>query len=271
MNDLSQQIHAVQGRIAALRQQKPGAVAAANEARDAYDPEAKNARAQFDRARQARRAASEIDEEIAALSQEEQELLGQLADHEAGMPATTQSRLGVAGNGWVAAAKQLDLQRGENRVDLSLASLMRAQLPGTAPTPTGRPTPAQSPPDDRRYVYPALQRSDVAAGQFSVTDFTVSFGQTPVSGIERDVDAITPKSELDATVGLGTPQLRQFAVVLDSVPVRVFETQETLQALLKYRDATAARSGPGRGHGGGDPRCDATERPGRNRPDRPDS
>ncbi|MEK6251990.1 MAG: hypothetical protein AABM43_08620 [Actinomycetota bacterium] len=237
MNDLTTQLREVQDRIRSLRQEKPRAEAELTRAREAYNPEANNARAQFDRAREAMHAVGEIKDEISTLESEEEKLLGELADLEGGMPGEAQSRLGVGtGRGWSAVASQIDVQRGELRADVPLASVL-AQAPTPAQTPptNGRPT-AQAAPSNR-WLFPVLPAEDfpVSAGgeaEYVANDYVVEFSQTAVSGVERAVDQTDEKAVLPVDVNLAVVNARQFALVIENLPSKVLSARRALQDFL---------------------------------------
>ncbi len=232
-NDLSAQLGDIQGRIRVLRQEKPAKEAELAQARESYDPEAADARAKFEAAKTAMRAVAEIKDEISVLEQEEQELLGQLGDAEQGMSGEQVSRFGVrTGSGWAAVAQQINVQRGELRADIPLASVLAqpAQTP-----PASRPPAHQTP--DNRWLFPVLPSEDfpTSAGnepEFVANDYVASFGQDPVSGVERDVDATSEKAVLPVDVSLATVNARQFALVIENLPSKVLSARRALQDFL---------------------------------------
>jgi hypothetical protein len=183
----------------------------------------------------ARDSLKEVDQKLEQAQDHRAGLLERLADAEAG-----RSGFPLPGvNGWEEAARRLDMQHGETRVDLAGGALMRPMAAVTVENLAGsgaavRRIPAAAPPQDRRFAYPALMRRPVDAGDLAVGGFTVSFGSDPVSGaVERDPMATTAKAELGATVGWDSKDLRQFAVTLDEIPVKVLEVEDQLRALLE--------------------------------------
>jgi hypothetical protein len=185
----------------------------------------------------AKGALTEVEERIEGTSQEQVRLLKVLGDAEAGRPGFTSSV-----NGWHEAGHRLDIASGDLRVDLTGASLMQPMAQsgdadsgggGTARlmsvrTPTERAA-------SRTLLYPwALPQEPFPPGSaFAASDFTISFSQDELSGVERDVDETSTKADLPATVGLATPAARVFAITAHGIPQRVFDAESTVQALLE--------------------------------------
>ncbi len=112
------------------------------------------------------------------------------------------------------------------------SSLLQAQLPGSGnlglrpPQSASTTTTAAQPGlsiGGRLYAYQAFNRVD-PVGAASVTDFTVSFTQPTVTGLERAPAAVTTKPTLPATYALATPDVRQHAILAEDVPVRLFDS-----------------------------------------------
>jgi hypothetical protein len=96
--------------------------------------------------------------------------------------------------------------------------------------------PLAAPPQDRRFDYPALRRAPVGSGDLAVGGFTVSFTTTGLSeldAIERAPTSTEPKAELDGSIGWESKDLKQFAVVLDDIPVAVLNAEDQLRGVLE--------------------------------------
>lgn len=222
MNDLTEQLNEVQGRVRELRQEraqvrKPGSSLPPTKAQS--------------------EALGRIKARIEQAEGEEQELLGQLGDLEAGMPGEAASRLGVGtGRGWAAVAKQIDVQRGELRADVPLASVLaQAPTPAQMPPTRGRPT-AQAP-TSNRWLFPILPSEDfpTSAGnepEFVANDYTAEFSQDAVSGVERTVDQTDEKAVLPVEVSLATVTAKQYAIVIENLPSKVLSARRALQDFL---------------------------------------
>jgi hypothetical protein len=86
-------------------------------------------------------------------------------------------------------------------------------------------------------LYPALPQLPIGStpADLATSDYVLTYNDPltgSLPGTERDPDAVTPKAELDATVTLATVEAKQFAVVLDGVPSKLFDSQASLRSLL---------------------------------------
>ena len=142
--------------------------------------------------------------------------------------------------GWDEAVRKLSLAKGDLRVDVPGASLLAPSAQPFPPSPrsgvAGITTDAGGPtvPVSSRWLYPGLVSSTFAAGELQSTDFTVALPTSsgPLTGVERAPDSTDPKQVLEPTVALATPTARTFAIVLDDIPARLFDSQAALRALL---------------------------------------
>ena len=185
----------------------------------------------------AKQSLAEIDEQLEEATATQIGLLKQVGDAEARLPGYTSNV-----NGWREAARSLDLASGNLRVDLPGASLTRptAEVPGggagnagTAATISVRTAPT-GPQPAPRCIRGRFRRSRSSRiRSFVTSDYTVSYSQTALSGVERDVDETTTKADLDTTIGLATPEARMFAVTASGIPQRVFDSESSLQAFLE--------------------------------------
>jgi len=185
----------------------------------------------------AKESVKEVERQLEATTDVQVDLLRRLGDAEAGRSGDAFS----GANGWADAARRLDLVHGETRVDLAggallqrpMAALNVQDFSGSGASVVRAP--AQAPPQDRRFAYPALAQRSVDSGDLAIGAFTIEYttGASELTGIERAPTATDPKAELEADVGWESKDLRQFAVTMDDVPVKVLEAEDQLRALLE--------------------------------------
>jgi hypothetical protein len=189
-------------------------------------PEGEDNDAQVDTAQSARDAVKSVESEIAKVEEEQKGLLRQLA-----------GSAGFSGvNGWADAARRIDLARGETRVDMAAQSLLQAQIGSGAYRAPGSATSVTTPSERAaagQILYSAFPQQGLAGAEFAISDFTISFSASGVTGVERPVDATTEKADVPATVALATPQVRQFAVTIHDVPAKLFDNFGALTAFLE--------------------------------------
>ena len=124
-NEIREKLAQVETTLRGLREERGRAVKLRESAKAAYVKEADSGNEEspvYVAAKGAVDAVQEIDAKIAAASEEQTALLRQIGDMEAGMPGFTTPGL----DGWGEIARQLDLDRGETRVDVPLGSLLAA-------------------------------------------------------------------------------------------------------------------------------------------------
>ena len=240
MDDIRPQLQEVEDRLRSLREERARSIKVREAARSAAAsaPEGDEGEPQFAAARAAVEAVQQIDGQIERVTERQTELLRRLGDMEAGRSGF--SAPGVSG--WETAARRLDISRGETRVDLAggallhrpMAALNVSDFSGSGAAVLR--TVAQAAPQDRRFAYPALRQQQIGPGDLAVGGFTISFTTTGLSGLtglERDPLATDPKAELDANVDWEQKDLRQFAITMDDVPVKLLEAEDQLRALLE--------------------------------------
>ncbi len=86
-------------------------------------------------------------------------------------------------------------------------------------------------------MFPVLPSEDfpTSAGnepEFVANDYVVSVGQDAVSGVERAVDATSEKAVLPVDVSLVTVNAKQYALVVENLPSKVFSARRALQDFL---------------------------------------
>jgi hypothetical protein len=236
-----EELASVEDKLRALREEKSRAVATKKLAIEAA--QANNDDASLRAAEAAAEAVKAVEARIEQVSEEQLGLLRRIGDAESGRAGFAWS--GV--DGWEKAARQLDLQRGELRVDVSAASLLAAAFPRSVPSTASPlatspgPSPAATAPGalpSSRWLYPALPSAPFGdLGDVNATDFVVTIpmlgdAASGLTGVERPVDATTTKATLTPVVSLASPQARQFAIVLDAVPSQLFDSQSALRQLL---------------------------------------
>ena len=189
-------------------------------------------------AAETKRALDAVDARLEEASQEQLRLLRTLGDMEHGRSGFSSP----GHDGWLQASRELDLAKGHLRVDVPGTSLMQAALnPATLPpTPVDAriglaaapPAAPGAAPVSNKWLYPVVPQVPFAPNDLSATDFVVTFEVTAVSGVERAPAATTAKAEISPTVTFASPTEKTFAVVLDAVPVKIFDSQQALRSLL---------------------------------------
>ncbi len=221
MDNLREQLQAAETRVRELRHERIRAKKLADNAKAVYaegqtETAMRNAQAVVE-------ALRDVESRLEQATEEQTRLLGRLADAERGIAGW--SRPGV--NGYAEIGRKLNLERGVNTVAVNAASLLRAQVPGPAPMSLREaqnvPATGSTAPTGPFYAYQAFPRADTA-GNVAVTDFTISFTEATVSGMERDVDEVTDKQTLAGSYALATPDVRQHAIVAENVPLKLLST-----------------------------------------------
>lgn len=236
--NLKENLTAVEARIRGLREEKARAVKVATAAKAAAKavPEGEDNTAQYQAAKTAVEAVKSVEAVIENAQEEQVSLLRRLGDAEAGTGGWTLSAV----NGWKDAARRLDLQRGETQVSMGLDSLIARPLAALEWTPDAGSSRAPSyrapmveKAADRRFVYSVFQRQQIDSGDLAITEY-VQFGQRAVTGsVERDPSAITDKASVGLQVKLATENVKQFAVVVENVPAKLFDAEPALTAFLR--------------------------------------
>jgi hypothetical protein len=181
-----------------------------------------------------------LEAELEALDDAERGILAMLSD---GQP-----RSGVNGpqgdatppsNGWARAAGEFDLRAGRNRADMEAADLMRSPMASLTVTPSSDLTaPTVSVPfmqqaQDRRFLYPSFVRNPTDPSVMAISEYRQTGGRTVTGSVERDPIATTEKAKLALKVELETPTLKQFAGVIEEVPMKLFDVVPVLVAFLE--------------------------------------
>lgn len=219
------------GRIRELREEKHRATKLRETAVAAYSANGDDA--SFKAAKQAKESVDAVQAKLDAIQDEQTALLKTLGD------AEQQGRVSLTlpgDNGYAKAAAGLDLANGNLRVDVRANSLLRAQAAPLPSSPSdGGFSLVSGPEQSRRYLYPVLARDafgDGSGREAAATDFTVSFAQGELTGVERAPDATTGKATLNTTTSLATVEARQHAVVAEGIPSKLFDHQAALRSFL---------------------------------------
>lgn len=229
MKNPREQLAEAEVRLTGLRTELRRAKQVQGVAKSAYAEAGSDA--SLDAAKSASEAVGTVEGEIERVTEAQTAALRSIGDLEAGRAGFTS----LGGDPWASAARALDLGRGQLRHDTAAVALLTpSTFPSLPTTPTdGTPTTQAR---SNRYLFPTIPSQPFGdAGSMVTTDFTVSFGQDPVSGVERPVDATSQKAELVATVGLATPSALEYAVLLKAIPARLFDSQQALRSLLSQQ------------------------------------
>jgi hypothetical protein len=148
-------------------------------------------------------------------------------------------------DGWATVANELSLADGRNRVNVPLGDLMRSPaMAAVKVTPSsGLTAPAieapftQSARDERHIwtVFPSGEPVDVEIA--AITDYRQKGSRTVTGSVERDPVATTSKAKLGLEVELVSAPLKQFAVVIEKVPAKLFDFIPVFQAFLNNEAA----------------------------------
>jgi hypothetical protein len=141
------------------------------------------------------------------------------------------------GDGFALAARELNLATGRTRIDFSARDLMRSPLASISVTPSELHSPSiESPflpkPADRRLLYPVFPQAPVESGDLALTEYR-QIARAVEGDIERDPMSTDEKATLALAIELVTPSLRQFAVVADKVPSKLFEAIGAFYSFLQ--------------------------------------
>ena len=226
----SEKLTEVEGRLRSLREEKARARKVAEVAKAAVVavPDGEDDNAQYQAAQEAVNAVKAIDEKIEQVHEEQLALL-----RTAGGPMAWSG-----GDGWADAARRLDLQDGQFRVDLAGGSLLQKPMAATTAQfeiGGGRVqsvrVPTVVPPQDRRFLYPAFPQQGLDVETLSIVDFRLT-SEPGLTGVERDPTSTAEKAVLDIDVDVETNDIRQFAVTIDEVPVKLFDVEPALREFL---------------------------------------
>lgn len=175
----------------------------------------------------------QADANLALLKEKEREVLSQLSRN-----GSTIDRDGHIGRGWEHVAHRLDLPGGVNRVVVPAVDLLPDRMAAVDVTPSSHLTqPAVRAPfaplgQDRRFLFPSLVRQPLDNTELAVSEFRQTGSRTVTGSVERDPVATTTKAKLDLSIELATESARQFAVVIDDVPNKLFEVEPALMGFL---------------------------------------
>jgi hypothetical protein len=242
-DEIRQGLNEVESRIRGLREERARLKKVFDSAKAAYTESLAAGGEDNDSAARAaamgaKSALDQVDQKLADAQEDQLGLLRRLGDRESGVAGFASPGL----DGWNEAARKLSLADGDLRIDVPGASLIQAQV--QAPSLPSSPSdgsfrvasqqPATVPSASIRYLYPVFSQSPFGGpGDLNATDYTVQFDQTELTGVERDPDQTSPaKATITPTIALANPSARTFAVVLDAVPARVFDSQGALRQLL---------------------------------------
>jgi hypothetical protein len=243
LTEVQSELDQTEASITRLREERARAKKVFDAARKAVDQSGDDTEGPaFEAAMAAKNSVDEID---ASLANANEKLTGQLrrmADYEVGRSGFT------GGNGWETAARELDLGAGKLQVDVPASSLLYA----AAPRIPGSPGAGSSVSAARtvaaadlssRWLFPTLESQPIGADSSDLvtTDYTLSFNQGELTGgltgVERDPSAVTDKANMAYTVTVATPTLKQFAVVVEDLPAKLWDSQSSLQALFENQVA----------------------------------
>lgn len=238
-NEVQSELAATETEITKLRAERNRAKKVFDSARKAVD-ENPDSDATFRAAEAARDAVTEIDAQIELTTEKQTAQLRRMADFEQGRSGFASAGI----NGWREAARGLDLGEGKLQVDVPASSLLYAAAPRIPGSPgAGSSVSAArtvAPADlSSRFLFPALESEPIGgdAADVVTTDFTVSFqvGELTggLTGVERAPEAVTDKANMQHTISIATPTLRQFAVVVEDLPNKIWDNQTALQAYFE--------------------------------------
>jgi len=158
-------------------------------------------------------------------------------------------RSGEHGGGWHAFAAGLDLPRGVNRVDGELADLITPAMaagltvkPGsglTAPTQFRQEITEMA--RDERHLFMVFPGEQAEDSDLGVSDYRQTGERTVTGDVERDPISTDAKAQLNIEVTAETLPLKQVAVVLEHVPVKLVEALDTFEAFLQNEMAFQLR------------------------------
>jgi len=217
---LREQLGQVEDELRSLREERARASGVSDAALAAYASHESDE--SLATVKQAKDALQAVGLKLEKTSDRQAELLRKLADRESGVSGFSPSL-----SGWDQAAQTLSLADGVLRSDTRAASLLT--VPASA-----RRTNQPPPPASGKYVYPVFAAAPFGdAGDLAATDFVISFSEAEVTGVEIEPATSTSKAELPVDVSLATPTAKVFAIVVDDVPAKIFETQAALAAFLE--------------------------------------
>ena len=154
-------------------------------------------------------------------------------------------RSGDFGHGWEHIAHSIDLEGGRSRVDVPVVDLLRGSpmAAGVTISPSSGLTSPQimepfTPlPQDVRHIWRHFPGQQVDPGILAVSDFKQKGSRTVTGTVERDPVATSSKATLGLEVELETPPLKQLAIVIEKVPVKLLSAIDTFAAWLQNEAA----------------------------------
>jgi hypothetical protein len=96
---------------------------------------------------------------------------------------------------------------------------------------------------DRRWLYPNLVSQSVGP-ESAVQDFRQTV-RALTDSVQRNLDAVTDKANVDETLTLVTEKPQSFALMVNNIPNTVLESIENGVRLARFRDAIPGRESPG--------------------------
>jgi hypothetical protein len=154
-------------------------------------------------------------------------------------------------DGFATIARELSLAEGRNRVNLPLGDMLRspAMAAVTVTPSSGLSQPSMEVPfvqtaRDERHIWQAIPPGEpVDIGTAAITDYKQTGSRTVTGSVERDPIATTSKAKLGLAVSLENLPLKQFAVVVNEVPAKLFDFipifQQFLVSELSYQISLA--------------------------------
>jgi hypothetical protein len=142
------------------------------------------------------------------------------------------------GDGWSQIAQELDLAEGRNRVDVPLGDLLDTFGSITVTPSSGLKAPALmqafiAKAQDQRHIHEAFPVTQLDPTVLAIADYRQTGSRTVTGSVERDPASTESKAKLALSVELETPPLKQQAIVLDDVPVKLIEAIEGFDAFLR--------------------------------------
>ncbi len=185
----------------------------------------------FKRAEKAVQDLTECEDRIDALKEVQTGTLRMLSNGRGGRDQNG-PRSGEHGDGWAHLARELDLREGRNRVDVPLGDLLHSPaMVGIAVSPSsGLTAPATYGPfiekaQDTRHVWEAFPEQQLELGVLAISDYRQTGSRTVTGSIERDPASTAAKATLALSVTLETPPLKQLALLVEDVPVKLLEIE----------------------------------------------
>ena len=243
-DSLKAKLRDTEEQLAELRTERAELQKVADDAREAYakSNEGGDNGPTYRRAIAARDKLHECDGAIDAQRSQQEEILRLIGGGRGNRSRGAKTGRDSAGDGWATVANELRLGEGRNRVNLPLGDLIGSQAmaalsvsPSSGLTAPAIPAPFMQMARDERHVWMVFPSGESLDPEVAaITDYRQTGSRTVTGSVERDPVATTPeKATLGLQIELVTPPLRQFAVIADEIPSKLFDFIPALQAFLQ--------------------------------------